>query len=210
MTTVDAPKVAVIYYSSTGNVHELAKAIGEGAEQAGARVRLRRTRELVPPEAIAQNPARQVHAEAAADVPEAALSDLTWADAVVFGSPSHYGSIASQLKQFIDTTGGLWQAGKLADKVYSGFTSSSTHHGGHEIVLASLYNSVHHFGGIVVSPGYTDPVQLVTGNPYGTSHVSGAGVPVSEDTRAAGRHQGRRVAEITGVLKAGKATQSED
>jgi hypothetical protein len=78
-----------------------------------------------------------------------------------------FGNVASQLKQFIDSLGGLWFKGQLADKIYSGFTASSTKHGGQESTLLALYNTVHHFGGIIVSPGYTDPVKLVDGNPYG-------------------------------------------
>ena len=211
MTQTAQPKVAVIYYSSTGTVYELAQAIAEGARGAGAEVRLRRARELAPPEAVAQNPAWQAHLEATADVPEASVDDLEWADGVIFGTPTRYGNLAAQLKQFIDSTGGLWAQGKLADKVYSGFTSTSTAHGGQESTLLALYNTVHHFGGIVVTPGYTDPVQFITGNPYGTSHVAGQGdIPVSDDTRTAARYQGTRVTRLTAARVASQATQSVD
>lgn len=87
----------------------------------------------------------------------ATAEDILWADAVVFGSPTRFGNVASQLKQFIDTLGGQWVHGLLADKVYSGFTATSTAHGGQESTLLALYNTVHHFGGLVVAPGYTDP-----------------------------------------------------
>jgi NAD(P)H dehydrogenase (quinone) len=125
---------------------------------------------------------------------------------VIFGSPTRYGNVAAQLKQFIDTLGPQWQQGLLADKVYSGFTATSTQHGGQESTLLALYNTVHHFGGIVVAPGYTDPVKFADGNPYGTSFVSGQGDVPDDTALAAGEYQGRRVATIATALKAGAAT----
>ncbi|MFI1191137.1 NAD(P)H:quinone oxidoreductase [Streptomyces californicus] len=196
--------VAVIYYSSTGTVARIARAVAEDAERAGARVRLRRAAELAPQAAIDSNPAWAENVRATADIPEVAPDDMVWADAVVFGSPTRYGNVAAQLKQFIDTLGGLWQSGQLADKVYSGFTASSTAHGGQESTLLALYHTVHHFGGILVAPGYTDPSKFVDGNPYGTSHVSGQGdIPVGEQTLTAARVQAERVVRITRALKAG-------
>jgi NAD(P)H dehydrogenase (quinone) len=109
----------------------------------------------------------------------------------------------SQLKQFIDTLGGLWAQGKLADKVYSGFVSSATAHAGQESTLLALYNSIHHFGGITVTPGFTDPAKFVDGNPYGTSHVDAQGNnPVDDTTRTAARIQAERVVKIAAQLKA--------
>jgi NAD(P)H dehydrogenase (quinone) len=196
--------IAVIYYSATGTVYELARSISEGAQAAGAEVRLRKTQELAPEAAIASNPAWAEHAAATRDVAVATPDDATWADGIIFGSPTRFGNIASQLKQYIDTLGGLWAQGLLANKVYSGFTASSTAHGGQESTLLALYHSVHHFGGILVAPGYTDPVKYADGNPYGTSHVSGQGnIPVDETTRNAAKYQGRRVASIAAALKAG-------
>ncbi|MEU2624891.1 NAD(P)H:quinone oxidoreductase [Streptomyces sp. NPDC007157] len=198
-----APKVAVIYYSSTGTVHELAEAVADGARKEGAEVRLLRVSELAPEEAIASNDAWSAHAAATKDVPVATPADIEWADAVVFGTPTRFGNIASQLKQFIDTLGGLWATGKLADKVYSGFTATATAHGGQESTLLALYNSVHHFGGILVTPGYTDPVKFVDGNPYGTSHVNGQGaIPVDDTARSAAEYQGKRVASVTARFNA--------
>ncbi|MEV0089966.1 NAD(P)H:quinone oxidoreductase [Streptomyces sp. NPDC050738] len=194
-------KVAVIYYSATGTVATIAKAIAESAEAAGAEVRLRKAAELAPQAAIDSNPAWAANAAATADVGEVSPDDMVWADAVIFGSPTRYGNIASQLKQFIDTLGGLWQEGKLADKVYSGFTASATAHGGQESTLLALYNTVHHFGGILVAPGYTDPSKFADGNPYGTSHVSGQGdIPVAEQTLTAARVQAERVVKYARKL----------
>lgn len=196
--------VAVIYYSSTGTVHALAQAIVEGAQKAGAGVRLRKVRELAPPEAVEANPAWAQHLKDSADVAEATLDDLGWADAVLFGTPTRFGNAASQLKAFIDTAGPLWQQGRLAGKVCSAFTSSGTAHGGQESTLLALSNTFYHWGGIIVPPGYTDPIQFRTGNPYGTSHVAGAGAPGDEVLQAA-RHQARRVVDTAAALKAGRA-----
>jgi NAD(P)H dehydrogenase (quinone) len=202
----EATKVAVIYYSSTGTVYELAKSIVEGAEKAGAEVRLRKVAELAPDEAIAANAGWASHAAETQDVPVATAEDILWADAVIFGSPTRFGNIASQLKQFLDTLGSAWAQGLLADKVYSGFTATSTAHGGQESTLLALYNTIHHFGGIVVAPGYTDPVKFADGNPYGTSHVAGQGdLPVDDTARNAGRYQGSRVVRIATALKSGLA-----
>ncbi|MGW0877697.1 NAD(P)H:quinone oxidoreductase [Streptomyces sp. NPDC002740] len=201
---VEPVNVAVIYYSSTGTVHALAQAIVEGAQKAGAGVRLRKVRELAPPEAVEANPAWAQHLKDSADVAEATLDDLGWADAVLFGTPTRFGNAASQLKAFIDTAGPLWQQGRLAGKVCSAFTSSGTAHGGQESTLLALSNTFYHWGGIIVPPGYTDPIQFRTGNPYGTSHVAGAGAPGDEVLQAA-RHQARRVVDTAAALKAGRA-----
>ncbi|MFI2783624.1 NAD(P)H:quinone oxidoreductase [Streptomyces sp. ALB3] len=198
--------VAVIYYSSTGTVSTIAKALAKDAEKAGAQVRLRKVAELAPQAAIDSNPAWAEHAVATAGIPEVSPDDMVWADAVIFGTPTRYGNVTAQLKQFLDTLGGLWQAGRLADKVYSGFTSSSTTHGGQESTLLALYNTIYHFGGILVPPGYTDPSKFVDGNPYGTSHVSGQGdIPVAEQTLTAARVQAERVVRFARAVKAGLA-----
>jgi NAD(P)H dehydrogenase (quinone) len=197
-------KVAIIYYSATGTVHALAEAAREGAEKAGAQVRLRKVRELAPPSAIEVNPAWGQHLHETADVPEAAHDDLAWADVVLFGTPTRFGTPASQLKAFIDTTGPLWQQGKLADKVYTALTASSTRHGGQEATLLALSNVFYHWGGIIVPPGYTDPIQFQSGNPYGTSHVAGDGAP-DDVAREAARHQARRAVDVAAALKSGRA-----
>ncbi|MGW5686461.1 NAD(P)H:quinone oxidoreductase [Nonomuraea sp. NPDC003754] len=196
--------VAIIYYSATGHVHALARAVAEGAEKAGANVRLRKVAETAPPAAISANPAWAQHLQDTADVAEAGHDDLDWADAVLFGTPSRFGNPASQLRQFIDTTGPLWYQGKLAGKVYSAFTASNTAHGGQESTLLALGNTFYHWGGIIVPPGYTDPIQFQSGNPYGTSHVAGDG-PAGEVTLQAARHQARRVVDTTAALKTGRA-----
>jgi len=191
--------IAVIYYSATGNVHQLAVALAEGAEQAGAEVRLRRVAELAPEQAIDSNPAWRAHADATAGIPEATLDDLRWADAYAFGTPTRYGNVSSQLKQFIDTTAALWAAGELSDKAVTGFTSAINAHGGNESTLLALYNTMHHWGAITVPPGYTDAtVSAAGGNPYGTASAGSPG----EAARAAARYQGQRLARIGALLAA--------
>ncbi len=198
--------VAVIYYSATGTTFAIAREIAAGAAATGAEVRLLKVRQLAPREAILANEGWANHVTEAQDVPEATGEDVLWADAVILGSPTRYGNVSAQLKQFLDGLGGLWFKGLLADKVYSGFTSSATAHGGQESTLLALYNTVHHFGGILVSPGYTDIVKFADGNPYGTGHVDGEGwFPVDETTRNAAAYQGRRVVTIAAALKAGRA-----
>ncbi|GAA3891596.1 MULTISPECIES: NAD(P)H:quinone oxidoreductase [Streptomyces] len=195
-------KVAIVYYSSTGTVSRLATELGDAATKAGAEVRVRKVTELAPAEAIASNERWAAHAEATADVPVATPDDVLWADAVIFGTPTRFGNVAAQLKQFLDTLGGLWAEGKLADKVYSGFVGTATLHGGQESTLLALYNSVHHFGGVLVTPGYTDPSKFADGNPYGTSHVDAQGAnPVDEVALTAARVQAERVVRLAAAVR---------
>jgi NAD(P)H dehydrogenase (quinone) len=193
------PTIAVVYYSSTGTCHALARAIADGATAAGAQVRLRRVQELAPRSAIAANPAWAAHHdEVAVLVPEVTHDDLRWADGIAFGSPTRFGNIAAQLKQFIDTCGPLWAAGELADKAVTAFTSSQVTHGGRESTLLALYTTMHHWGMVIVSPGYTDEsVYAAGGNPYGTSAAAGA---LTEECLAAAHHQGARLATFAARL----------
>ena len=195
---------AIIYYSATGTVHALASAAAEGAEKAGANVRLRKIAETAPPEVISTRPEWAQHIQDTADVAEASLDDLDWADVVLFGTPTRFGNPTSQLRAFIETTGALWFQGKLADKVYSAFTASNTAHGGQESTILALGNTFYHWGGIIVPPGYADPIQFQSGNPYGASHVAGDGPPGDVALEAA-RFQARRAVDTAAALKAGRA-----
>jgi NAD(P)H dehydrogenase (quinone) len=178
--------------------------VATGAEKAGADTRLRKVRELAPDEAIAANAGWQAHALETQDVEEAGLDDLEWADAVFFGTPTRYGNVASQLKQFMDTSGPLWAAGKLANKVYAGFVSTATAHGGQESTLLALANTFYHWGGIIAAPGYLDPVQYAAGNPYGASHISGNSEnPPGDTDLAAAEFVGRHGTEVAIALRAG-------
>ena len=201
MTT--AVKVNVIYYSATGHVADIAREMAETAEKAGAEVRLRKVRELAPQAVVESSPAWSAHAAASEEVLVAEVEDVLWADAVLMGSPTRFGNISSQLKQFIDTLGGAWRTGELADKVYSGFTSTGSPHGGNESTLLALMHSFHHFGGIVVAPGFTHPDKFIDGNPYGTAHHDAGGtVPVGDITRNAARVQAERVVRLARAVVA--------
>jgi NAD(P)H dehydrogenase (quinone) len=158
-------KLAIIYYSTTGHGTTMAKRVAATAESAGAEVRVRHAAETHDPASFAQNPAWTANYEATKDLPAATGDDIVWADAVIFGTPTRFGSPAAQLRTFIDSLGGLWADGKLADKVYAGYTSSNTAHGGQETTLLSLYITLIHWGGIIVPPGYTDPCKFVDGKP---------------------------------------------
>lgn len=201
--TVAPVKLSVIFYSATGNVTALARQIADSAEKAGAEVRLRRVTELAPQAAIDSNPAWAANVQAIADIPEATPEDLEWADAVIFGSPTRFGNVASQLKQFLDTLGGLWFQGKLAGKVYSGFASASGKHGGNESTILALYNTFHHFGGIVVAPGYANEALFANASPYGVTHWNGS--DIDETTLAGAAAQAERVVEVAAALNAGRA-----
>ena len=196
-------KLAIVYYSSTGTIHGMAKRIAQAGEKAGAEVRLRQVAELAPEEAIASNAAWSQHFDQTKNEPRATADDVVWADAVLFGTPTRYGNVASQLKQFIDTLGPQWGQGLLADKAYAGFTASMTAHGGQESTLLALYNTIYHFGGIVVAPGYTDPLKYADGNPYGVSHVTGGNndAPLTDVENNALDHLAQRIVKIAGRLK---------
>ena len=198
-----SPRVLVVYYSSTGSVHRLAEAVAEGAESAGAEVRLRRVAELAPAEAIASNPAwEQHHQETAFNIEVASLDDLEWADGYAFGTPTRYGAPAAQLKQFIDSAGSLWQEGKLADKPVTAFVSSAEQHGGQESTILSLNNVFYHWGAVIIPLGYSDDIVYAAGgNPYGTSWPAGFPSTMPDEvTLACARHQGARLARFAAML----------
>lgn len=195
-------KLAVVYYSSTGTNYQMAKWAKEGAEAAGAEVRLLKVQELAPQAAIDSNPAWKAHTEEAKDVAVAQPSDLDWADAIIFSVPTRFGNMASQMKQFLDTTGGLWAQGKLMNKVVSAMSSASNPHGGQEATILSLYTTMYHWGAIVAAPGYTDPVTFAAGgNPYGTSVTVGQDGKMVEDVQDAVKYQAKRTVSVASKLK---------
>jgi NAD(P)H dehydrogenase (quinone) len=196
-------KLAIVYYSATGTVRGMAERLAAAGEQAGAEVRLRQVERQPTGGEKAATDAQAAEAEAAQGAPGASADDIVWADAVLFGSPTRYGNIAGQLKIFLDSLGAQWGQGLLADKVYAGFTSSQTAHGGQETTLLALYNSIYHFGGIIVPPGYTAGLKFVDGNPYGVSHVTGANndQPLGQPELDALDHLATRVVTIAGRLQ---------
>jgi NAD(P)H dehydrogenase (quinone) len=190
-------KLAVIYYSSTGINYQLAKWAEEGGKEAGAEVRVVKVPELAPEAAIESNPGWKAHVEETKDVPEAKSDDIEWADAIIFSTPTRFGNVASQMKQFLDTQGGLWASGKTVNKVVSAMTSAQNPHGGQEATVLALYTSMMHWGAIIVPPGYTDPLLFAAGgNPYGTSVSQGQDGKMVEDVQAAVKHQAKRTVEI--------------
>lgn len=195
-------KLAIVYYSAQGTTHAMAQRLADTAEKQGADVRLRHVAEIAPSEAVQSVDAWAAHAAEMAAEPSPSPDDLDWADAVIFGSPTRYGHVSSQLQAFIDTLGPLWQQGKLADKVYAGFMSSSTAHGGQETTLEALHTTFAHFGGIIVPPGYTDPVKFADGNPYGVGKVTGASSELTDDDHASLDHLVTRVLMIAEKLAA--------
>ena len=201
-------RVAVIYYSATGNVHALARAVSDGATDEGADVRLRHIAELPPEMLISFKQHWGRHRSELEDQSDASLDDLAWADGIAFGTPTRFGNVAAQLKVFLDLAGELWERGALVDKVVTSFTSSQTEHGGQESTILALNNTFYHWGAIVLPLGYTvHEVFAGGGNPYGTSYTSGHGVngKPDEQTLAVARAQGGRLARIAGVVAAARA-----
>ncbi len=197
-------KLAIIYYSSTGTNYQLAKWAEEGAKQAGAEVKVVKIKETAPQEAINSNPAWKANVEKTKDVPEATLDVLQWADAYIFSVPTRYGSVPSQVQSFIDTTGGLWFEGKLANKVVSAMSSAMNPHGGQESTIQAVYKTMHHWGAIVAAPGYTDPVTFAAGgNPYGTSVTVDQEGNMQNDVQDAVKYQAKRTVKIAGWFKKG-------
>jgi NAD(P)H dehydrogenase (quinone) len=202
-----ATNVLIAFYSRSGVTEALAKAIAEGAQAEGGEVRLRRAREVVGPEVMALAPGWAESAAAMNARYEApTVDDAVWADAIIFGTPTRFGSTTAELKAYIDGLGGLWAQGKLNGKAGSVFTSSSTMHGGNESTLISLYNPMAHLGLIIVPLGYADPILFKAGTPYGASAVSGNNAtPPNEDDLAVARFQGKRVTQVARALKAAQA-----
>ncbi|MBX5041196.1 NAD(P)H:quinone oxidoreductase [Rhizobium lentis] len=194
------PKILVVFYSRNGSSESLAKAVAEGAEAVGAEVRMRRVRELVGPEVMAMAPGWAENAAAMNERYEAPTADdAVWADAIVFGTPTRFGSMASELKAYIDGLGGVWFQGKLNGKLGSVFGSTSSKHGGNESTLLSLYNVLAHLGLIIVPLGYSHPALFKAGTPYGATFISqGDTQKPGEDDLAVARYQGERVALIAG------------
>ena len=198
--------IAIVYYSATGNIAAMANAICEGAASVGAEVRVRRVAETAPADAIASNPKWQAHFDEMANEPLATLDDLEWADGIALGSPTRFGGPASQLKSFLDTTGGLWFKGALVNTVGTAFTTASTAHGGLESTTLAINNHFYHWGSLIMPLGYGDEhVSKVSGNPYGASHVSRKGSVPDEDSLKACFVQGSQLAQVAGWVAAGKS-----
>ena len=197
-----AAKIAVVFYTTYGHNHQLAKAAAQAAEAAGAQVRLRQVQETAPAEVVEAQDAWKTQQQAMADIPEATHDDMEWADGYFLSSPTRYGGATSQMRSFIDTLGPLWQKGKLANKTFTASTTAGNTHGGMETTLQTLYVTAMHWGCILVPPGYTDDAVFASGgNPYGTSALAD-GDTVSDEAIAAVEHQARRLVTYTDKLVA--------
>lgn len=198
--------LAIIYYSSTGTNYQLAKWAEDAANDFGAEAKVLKVPETAPQAAIDSNPAWKEHVEKTKDVPEVKLEDLEWADAIIFSVPTRFGNMPGQVKNFLDTTGGLWFNGKLANKVVSAMTSAQNAHGGQEMTTLALYTTMYHWGAIVVAPGYTDPVLYTAGgNPYGTSVSVDQNGKMVEDVQGAVKHQAKRTITVAEWVKKGQS-----
>jgi NAD(P)H dehydrogenase (quinone) len=202
-------KLLVVFYSTYGHIYRMAQAVAEGArEVAGANVIVRRVSETLPPEVLAAMGAVEAQ-KAFADIPIATVADLAEADAIIFGTPTRFGNMTGQMRQFLDGTGGLWAQGKLVGKVGSVFASSATQHGGQESTILSFHTTLLHHGMVVVGlpyafAGQTRLDEITGGSPYGASTIAGGKgerMP-SENELAAARFQGRHVAQIAKKLSA--------
>ena len=196
-------KVLIAFYSRGGVTEALAKAVAEGAAAEGAEVRLRRAREFVGEEVMKKAPGWVEGATRMNALYQAPTeADAEWADALVFGTPTRFGSMTAELKAYIDSLGGLWFKGALVGKAGAAFASTSTLHGGNEVTITALYAPMAHLGLILVPTGYADPALVKAGTPYGASSVSGSNgaLPSADDLEVA-RFQGKRVARTAAALK---------
>jgi len=203
-------KVKVVFYSMYGHIYRMAEAEVEGAREVeGANVELLQVPELVPDEVLEKSGAKKAR-EAFAHVRIAKPSDLAEADAIIFGTPTRFGNMCAQMRNFLDQTGGLWAQGALIGKVGSVFTSSATQHGGQETTITSFHTTLLHHGMIIVGLPYSETRQatlneITGGSPYGASTIAaadGSRMP-SENELAMARFQGRHVATVAKRL-AGK------
>ncbi len=200
-------KVLIVYYSTYGHVHQMAEAIAEGVKQVGgAEAVMRRVPETLPDEVLEKMGAVDAQ-KAFSHVPICTVDELASADAVIFGTPTRFGNMCGQMRQFLDATGQLWAQGALVGKVGSVFTSSATQHGGQESTILSFHISLLHHGFVIVGLPYAFQGQMrideVTGgSPYGASTIAGGSgerMP-SENELDAARFQGKHVADITKKL----------
>ncbi|RKN84441.1 NAD(P)H:quinone oxidoreductase [Paenibacillus ginsengarvi] len=199
-------KLAIVYYSSTGTNYQLAEWAAEGGRQAGAEVKIVKVPELAPESAIASNPAWKAHVDATQHIQTATPDDIVWADAIIFSTPTRFGNMASQMKQFLDTTGGIWFNGKTINKVVSAMSSAQNPHGGQEATILALYTSMYHWGAIIAGPGYTDhSIFSAGGNPYGTSVSVDQNGKMIEDVKNAVIHQAKRTVTVAGWVTKGQA-----
>ncbi|VVE13819.1 NAD(P)H-quinone oxidoreductase [Pandoraea aquatica] len=205
-------KILVVFYSMFGHIYKMADAVAEGARSvASADVAVMQVPELVPDDVLEKSGAKAARA-AFANVPVARVDQLAEYDAIIFGTPTRFGNMTAQMRNFLDQTGGLWAKGALAGKVGSVFASTGTQHGGQETTITSFHTTLLHHGMIIVGVPYTEPAltnmkEITGGTPYGATTLAGADGSrhPSENELTIARTQGRHVAEIAAALKHGRA-----
>ncbi len=201
-------RIHVVFYSMYGHVYKMAEAVAEGARQvSGAEVKLLQVPELVSEEALEKSGAKAARAEFA-EIPFAVVDDLAEADAVIFGTPTRFGNMCAQMRNFLDQTGGLWMSGALVGKIGSVFTSTATQHGGQETTITSFHTTLLHQGMVIVGVPYSEARlmnmdEISGGTPYGASTLAGSdgSRQPSENELAIARFQGQHVAEIARKIK---------
>ncbi|HQR53567.1 MAG TPA: NAD(P)H:quinone oxidoreductase [Burkholderiales bacterium] len=204
-----ATKIQIVFYSMYGHIHQLAEAVAAGArEVAGTEVSLYQVPELVPADVLEKSGATAARA-AFAGVPVARPEQLAEADAIIFGTPTRFGNMCAQMRNFLDQTGGLWMKGGLIGKVGSVFTSTATQHGGQETTITSFHSTLLHHGMVIVGVPYSEQRLVVMnevtgGTPYGASTLAGpdGSRQPSENELAIAQFQGRHVAGIAAKLAA--------
>lgn len=196
-------KVLIVYYSMYGHIHRMAEAVAEGVKEvSGAEAELRRVPETLPEEVLNKMGALESQ-KAFSDVPVCTVDELASANGIIFGTPTRFGNMCGQMRQFLDATGQLWAKGSLVGKVGSVFTSSATQHGGQESTILSFHITLLHHGFVIVGLPYAFQGQMrideiTGGSPYGASTIAGGQgerMP-SENELAAARFQGKHVATI--------------
>jgi NAD(P)H dehydrogenase (quinone) len=202
-------KILIVFYSTYGHVFKMAEAIAEGAKTVeGAEVEMRRVPETLPQEVLEKMGAVDAQ-KAFSHIAEATVDDLARADAVIFGTPTRFGNMCGQMRQFLDATGQLWANGSLVGKVGSVFTSTATQHGGQESTILTFHVTLLHHGFVVVGLPYAFQGQMrmdeiTGGSPYGASTIAGGDgsrMPSDNELEAA-RFQGKHVAGIASKLAA--------
>jgi NAD(P)H dehydrogenase (quinone) len=196
-------KVLVLYYSTYGHIETMAEAVAEGARSVpGTTVDVKRVPELMPEEV-----ARKAGAKLDQPAPIAKVDDLPQYDAIIFGTPTRFGNMASQMRNFLDQTGGLWMSGALVGKVGSVFASTASQHGGQETTITSFHTTLLHQGMVIVGvpyaePGLTNMSEITGGTPYGATTLAGTDGSrrPSENELKIARYQGKHVAEIAAKL----------
>ena len=200
-------KVLIVFYSAYGHIHRMAEAMAEGVKEVpGAEAILRRVPETLPEEVLKRMGAFEAQ-QAFAHIPVCTVEELGQADAVIFGTPTHFGNMCGQMRQFLDATGRLWAQGTLVGKAGSVFTSSGTQHGGQESTILSFHTTLLHHGMVVVGlpysfSGQTTTAEISGGSPYGASTIAGGQGErkPSENELAGARFQGKHVATIASKL----------